>query len=297
MSLKYINHKKFFLLILPLFLQLCFNLSFAFALHPRDVVSEKEKGNYLRAIEIFKQLPKRQQSASSLVAVAEAYWALGLNKEADKYFSQALTFKNLSKKKRAYLWISRGVIEFQKHNFTLAVLYAKKALPLTNEFPLLKARAELLIGDSLFEQENFSSAEKHYKEALKYSAKDEKPAVYYRLGETALKIGALNKALNYYKMVPINYSKGVKSLKKLAFIYTKLKDYKNALEAIQTGKKLYPDEFEDSYIDYLYLLSALKAGKQKLAEQILQKAEKDYPASDNWLLLMKSEKELAYWRE
>jgi ATP/maltotriose-dependent transcriptional regulator MalT len=65
---------------------------------------------------------------------------------------------------------------------------------------------------------------------------------------------------------------------------------------IQKGKGEYSEAFLDSWGDYGLVQISIAKGELPKAQSVLSEAQKQYPASDPWLILMQAALEQAEWK-
>jgi tetratricopeptide (TPR) repeat protein len=271
--------------------------SLAHAQHPVDVQRLTAEGDYFKALSLYELLPARQLDQDTYISAAKSAWALGLTKQATELFDTVLRNKDLNQDDRARVTLSRAVIEYQEERYQEASLFAEKAVGYLVEKAPLRGRALLLLGQSLLRLGAYASAEQKLVGALSDAASSDRPDVAFSLGTAQLKLGKLTEAERSFKAIPTDHIRAANAVRSLAGISLQTDQGDRARFWIERGKGNYPEAFLDSWSDYGLTTVALKAGDMPQAREVVEKAEKRYPPSDAWLILMQAALEQAEWNQ
>jgi tetratricopeptide (TPR) repeat protein len=265
------------------------------AQHPVDVQRLAAEGDYFKALAVYELLPSRQLDQDTYVSAAKSAWALGLTKQASALFDTVLRKQGLSDDDRARLTLSRAAIEHQEERYQEAALFAEKAAGYIVEKAPLRGRALLLLGQSLLRLGAYASAEEKLLEAFADAAPSDRPDVAFSLGTVQLKLGKLAEAERAFKAIPTDHLRAASAVRLLAVISLQSEQGDRARFWIERGKSNYSEGFLDSWGDYGLATVALKADNIAEARAVVEKAEKRYPPSDGWLILMQAALEQAEW--
>ena len=275
----------------------CFILSAAAsAQHPIDVQRKTADGDYIGALALYDRMPRRQVTTPAVIAAGKAAWALSLPERAMAEFDQALQDKELSGGERARLLLSRGAIEFQEGRSQVAILYAERALQLLREPSSLQAKAWLLWGESLSQLKSYGAAEDKYQKALSASLPAERPEVHYLLGVCQMKLGRLSEARQNFEQVPLEHPRTPETLRSLAELSLQEGRHAQAIFWLNKGRKDYPDQFLDCWVDYTLLRAAAQMNDAKQVRRLQEEAQNKYPPSDHWLTLLNAAAESFNWQ-
>jgi tetratricopeptide (TPR) repeat protein len=269
----------------------------AHAQHPVDVQRLTAEGDYFNALSVYELLPARQLDHDTYVAAGKSAWALGLTKQASALFDAVLRKQDLNDDERARLTLSRAAIEYQEERYQEAALFAEKSAAYIAEKAPLRGRALLLLGQSLYRLGAYASAEEKLIEALSDAAPSDRPDVAFSLGTAQVKLGKLADAERSFKAIPTDHPRAATAVRSLAAISLQSDQGDRARFWIERGKSNYSEGFFDSWGDYGLATVALKAGNLAEARAVVDKAEKRYPPSDGWLILMQAALEEAEWNQ
>ncbi|MCO6431759.1 MAG: tetratricopeptide repeat protein [Deltaproteobacteria bacterium] len=258
------------------------------AQHPIDVQRLSAKGEHFDALVAYQKLPKRRTTSEAVNAAARSAWALSLPKLAIEEFDKVLQDKNLDQVERARVYLSRGIIEFQEDRFQVAQLYAEKSLALLDEPSPLRSKVWFLWGESLERLGQYGPAEEKYAKALEESLKEEKGDIYFSLGSCQLRLGKFEKARENFEQVPLRHDKTDIAMRRLAQLALQAGQHEQAEFWLIKGRSDYPESFLDSWVDYAMLKIAIKKNDRQQAEEVTERARKQYPPSDPWLVLLES---------
>lgn len=267
----------------------------AHAQHPVDVQRLAAEGDYFKALSVYELLPTRQLDQDTYVSAAKSAWALGLTKQASALFDTVLRKQDLNNDDRARLTLSRAAIEYQEERYQEAALFAEKAAGYIAEKAPLRGRALLLLGQSLLRLGAYAPAEVRLIEALSDAAPSDRPEFAFSLATVQLKLGKLAEAERSFQAIPAEHPRAASAVRSLALISLQSDQADRARFWIERGKSNYSEGFLDSWGDYGLATVALKAGNMAEARAVVEKAEKRYPPSDGWLILMQAALEQAEW--
>ncbi len=268
----------------------------AHAQHPIDIQRLSAEGDHFKALSLYELLPHRQFDTDTYVSAAKSAWALGLTKQATSLFDSVLRGDSLSLDDQARVTLSRGVIDFQEERFQEAALFAEKAAALLPEKSPLRGRALLLLGQSLLKVGAYATAEEKLLRSLADSIQSDRPEVVFALGSAQLKLGKLTDAEKSFKAVPTEDVRAPMAVRSLASIALQTSQSDRARFWFARGRSSYPEAFLDSWADYGVTKAALDAGDIGHARSVVEKAEKRFPPSDAWLILMRAALENAEWK-
>ncbi|MEY4701066.1 MAG: hypothetical protein RL326_1253 [Pseudomonadota bacterium] len=268
----------------------------AHAQHPIDIQRLSAEGDHFKALSLYELLPHRQFDTDTYVSAAKSAWALGLTKQATSLFDSVLRGDSLSPEDRARVTLSRGVIDFQEERFQEAALFAEKAASLLPEKSPLRGRALLLLGQSLLKVGAYATAEEKLLRSLADSIQSDRPEVVFALGTAQVKLGKLTDAEKSFKAVPTEDARAPMAVRSLASIALQTNQSERARFWFERGRSSYPEAFLDSWADYGVTKAALEAGDVERARLVVEKAEKRFPPSDAWLILMRAALENAEWK-
>jgi len=265
------------------------------AQHPIDIQRLSAEGDHFKALSLYELLPHRQFDTDTYVSAAKSAWALGLTKQAIALFDSVLRGDALSSEDRARITLSRGVIDFQEERYQEAALFAEKASALLPEKSPLRGRALLLLGQSLLKVGAYATAEEKLLRALADSTQSDRPEIVFALGSAQIKLGKLTDAEKSFKAVPTEDSRAPLALRSLASIALQTNQSERAQFWFERGRSSYPEAFLDSWADYGMTKAALESGNINHARAVVERAEKRFPPSDTWLILMRAALEHAEW--
>lgn len=265
------------------------------AQHPIDIQRLSAEGDHFKALSLYELLPHRQFDTDTYVSAAKSAWALGLTKQSIALFDSVLRGETLSSEDRARITLSRGVIDFQEERYQEAALFAEKASTLLPEKSPLRGRALLLLGQSLLKVGAYATAEEKLLRALADSIQSDRPEIVFALGSAQIKLGKLTEAEKSLKAVPTEDARAPLAVRSLASIALQTNQSERAQFWFERGKSSYPEAFLDSWADYGMTKAALESGNINHARAVVERAEKRFPPSDTWLILMRAALEHAEW--
>ncbi len=265
------------------------------AQHQIDVQRLSAEGEHLRALTLYELLPTRKMGTDTQIAAAKSSWALGLNRQAAEKFDMVLRDVNLSMENRARITLSRGVLEYQEQRYPEASLYAEKTISYLRDTSPLRGRAYLLWGQSLSRTGAYGAAQEKLERALADADEADKAEINFALGMVEMRIGKLEKAEGRFKAIPAQHDRSAASVRALASIALQTQQIEQARFWIEKGKSAYPEAFLDSWAEYGLMQVALVSGDLATARKLTEEAQKNYPASDSWLILMRAALEESEW--
>lgn len=268
----------------------------AVAQHPVDVQRLNAEGEHMKALAMYELLPTRAVTIEARIAAAKSSWALGLNRKAADAFDAILRDQSISGDTRARLTLSRGVIEFQEERYPEASLFAEKAVSLLPEPSPLRSRAYLLWGQSLSRSNAYSSGVERLEAAIQEASAGDKPEIHFAIGAAEIRLGRFSDAERHLKAIPTDHERAPATVRLLATIALETHQEDRARFWIEKGRKDYPEAFIDSWGNYGLLQAALSKGEIPVARDVLSEAQKQYPPSDPWLILMQAALEQAEWK-
>jgi tetratricopeptide (TPR) repeat protein len=279
------------------FLLGCLSSTLVFAEHPIDVQKLSAEGDHFKALAMYELLPDRRLDEDTHLAAARSAWALGMTRQASELFDAVLRGDAIDSDERARITLSRGILEYQEERYQEAVLFAEKAASLLPEGAPLRGRAMLLWGQSLYKAQAYSSAEEKLARALLDAAPSDRPDVALALGRALIKLGKLSEAEKTLKMIPASHEYAAEAVRMLASISLQTKQSERARFWIEKGRSDYTDAFLDSWADFGLVTVALESNDLPRARNVVERAERRLPPSDNWLILMQAALEQAEWKE
>ena len=271
-------------------------VSAAHAQHPMDVQKLSADGDHLKALAMYELLPARTMTIDARIAAAKSAWALGLNTQAAETFDVILRDDQLSSDTRARLLLSRGVLEYQEGKYQEAALFAEKTVSYLPQSSPLRGRAYLLWGQTLMRLSAYGTAQDKLLIALEDSASADKPEINYSLGLLEMRLGRHAEAEKHLKAIPTDHERAAATVRLLAAISIETNQPDRARFWIQKGKGEYSEAFLDSWGDYGLVQISIAKGELPKAQSVLSEAQKQYPASDPWLILMQAALEQAEWK-
>ena len=266
------------------------------AQHAIDVERLAAEGEYYEAWLQYTQLPRRRRTTAAVIAAAKSAMALGLAKQAQSEFDLALADDSLRDVDRARIALHKGVIEFQEGRYRVAIIQAEKAIQLIDTKGPLQARAWLLWAESLSQLGQHGAAEPKYRQALSESLQSENAELSFKLAECLFSLGKYDEAEKYYKKVPTQSVRSSSSIRQLAAISLERKDYKRVQFWLSEGRKRFPNQFLDSWVDYAFALVAIDKKDDELLTTVLERAVKRYPPADHWRTLLEAAAEEYNWK-
>lgn len=275
----------------------CLFSTLVFAEHPIDVQKLSAEGDHFKALTMYELLPDRRLGEDTHIAAAKSAWALGLTRQAADLFDGILRGTSIDVDERARITLSRGIIEYQEERYQEAALFAEKAASSLPEKSPLRGRAMLLWGQSLYKAKAYASAEEKLLRALGDISPTDRADVALALGTVQIKLGKLTDAERALKMIPTDHSYAPEAIRLLAVIALQSNQNDRARFWIERGKTNYSDAFLDSWAEFGLVKIALEADDIGQARGIVDRAQKRFPPSDNWLILMQAALEQAEWKE
>lgn len=265
------------------------------AQHQIDVQRLSADGEHLKALTLYEILPARKMSTDTRIAAAKSSWALGLNRQAAEQFDTVLRDATLSLENRARITLSRGVLEYQEERYPEASLYAEKTISYLRESSPLRGRAYLLWGQSLSRTGAYGAAEYKLEQALSDADEADKAEINFALGMVEMRIGKLERAEERLRAIPAQHDRSATAVRALASIALQTNQTERARFWIEKGKSAYPEAFLDSWAEYGLMQVAVASGDLPAARKLVDEAQKNYPASDSWLVLMRAALEESEW--
>jgi hypothetical protein len=98
-------------------------------------------------------------------------------------------------------------------------------------------------------------------------------------------------------MIPAQHQYAPEAIRMLAGIALQSRQNDRARFWIEKGRSSYADSFLDSWADFGLVKVAVEANDLPQARTVVDKAQKRFPPSDPWLILMQSALEQAEWNE
>lgn len=274
--------------------------NYALCQTPSDVEKLASEGEYFRAMVKFETLPRKKQTADALIAAGRSAWALSLPKVAIEKLEAALAKADLegsivAPSERARVMLYRGIIEFQEDRFQTAVAYAERAIKSLDEPSTLRAKALLLQGEALEQQNMYGSAEPKLVQAMAEGSVQDLPNIAFSLARTQRKLGKYDDAIEVLKSVPIEHERASEALRMIADIsFSQGKDTDGAFW-LTKGKELFPDNFVDSWVSYGLLRGAIADKDTEKVIEISKNAASRYAPSDYWFTLLDALAETYLW--
>jgi tetratricopeptide (TPR) repeat protein len=267
----------------------------AMAQHPVDVQKLSASGEHFKALALYELLPMKKVGTDTRVFVAKSAWALGLNRQAGEIFDAVLRDPQISQESRARLTLSRGAIEYQEDRHQEAALYAEKSVSLLKDQSPLRGRAYLLWGQALMKAGAYGTAEEKLISALADAEEADKPEINFALASVEMRLGKLGAAEKHLRSIPTDHERTPLAVRMLAAIAIETQSFARAQFWIEKGKSDYPEGFIDSWADYGLLQVSLAEGDLLKARGLVDQANKQYPPSDSWLILMQAALEQSEW--
>ena len=269
----------------------------SFAQHASDVQKLSADGEHFKALAMYELLPSKKLVMETRVAAAKSAWALGLNRQAADGFDSILRDPNIAPDIRTRLVLSRGVIEYQEERYQEAALYAEKAISYMLESVPLRGRAYLLWGQSLLRTGTYASAHEKFEKALLDVQPQDRAEAQFALGLVQIKLARYEDAQKNLEAIPMDHDRTPVAVRMLAGLSLETRHYDRAKFWIEKGKTDYPEAFVDSWGDYGLVQAALSRGDFEEARRGTDSAQKQFPPSDSWLVLMQASLELAEWKK
>lgn len=267
------------------------------AQHPAEVQKLSADGEHMKALAMFELLPNKKLMTETRIAAAKSAWALGLNRQAAEGFDSVLRDPSISQDIRTRLILSRGVIEYQEERYQEAALYAEKAITYMRESVPLRGRAYLLWGQSLLRTGAYVSAHEKFEKALSDVQPQDRPEAHFALGLVELKLSRYADAQKNLEAIPMDHPRTPVAVRMLAGISLETHQYDRVTFWVEKGKVDYPEAFVDSWGDYGLVQAAIARGDLDEARRVTDIAQKQFPASDSWIILMQASLEVAEWKK
>jgi len=269
----------------------------ALAQHTSDVQRLVADRDYYEALKLYQVMPERKKTSETMIAAAKSAWAMSLPQKAIDEFEKALRDNSLTKVQRARLLLSRGVIEFQEDRFRVAILFAERVVETLNEASPLRSKAWLLWAEALSKLKSYGAAEDKYQKALKECDLEDSPNIFYALGSIQLKLGKLDESRKSFEHIPLQNANAPLAIRKLAEIALQEKKFKQAGFWLAKGKEEFPEQFVDSWVEYVLLQVAIYNGDREAVLNIQKNAENKFPPSDEWISLLNAAVEEFMWND
>lgn len=263
--------------------------------HPIDIQRLAARGDYYEALLAYERIPKRVMTSDAVLAAAKSAWALSLPDRAIEEYEHLLAQPGLPITERARIELSRGIIELQEGRPQVAVVYAERAVNRLADPSELRSRIWLLWAESLAAVKSLDMAEDRYTKALEEAAPESRAEIYFLRGQCRMMLGKDFDAVSDLKEVPLHNDRTGASLRYLAQIEYKLNNIQESAFWLETGRKDYPEDFLDSWVDYVLLTNAADEGSILKVRSIREEANKKYPPSDYWISLMEARAEALEW--
>jgi tetratricopeptide (TPR) repeat protein len=264
--------------------------------HAIEVQRTAARGEYLKALTLYDQMPQRRATKDARIAAAKSAWALSLPGRAIEEFDRVLRQEQMSDEDRARLLLSRGIIDYQEGRFQVAILFAEKAVSALRAASSLRAKAWLLWGESLMSLESFGAAEDKYLKALSECGAGEQADIHFLLGACEMKLGRLDQASAHLEEVPMDHERAPAAIRHLVEIALERKQDKEAQFWLTRGREMFPERFLDSWVDYALVQAAIRTGNAQQVESVRADANRKFPPSDPWLTLLNAASESFYWQ-
>lgn len=278
-----------------LILVLCANS--VVAQHPIDVERLVAEQKDFEAITLFQKLPRRQIKSSTLVAVSKSAWILGLSEKASEYLNLALQDEELTEVERSKIIYQQALIEFQESRYREAAILIKKSLNLLQEPSPLRGLVLMLAGDTANKLNAPADVLKYYKQAADEISHDLIAEVNFRLATVAKEKGEFDEAIKLFRKLPLEHKRSAEAIRSMAEIAIDNNNPQLAANFLQKGRELYPDEFIDSWVDYVLTNAAISGGETSVVRNRRSEALTKYPASDEWITLLDATAEVYEWTE
>jgi len=97
--------------------------------------------------------------------------------------------------------------------------------------------------------------------------------------------------------IPMDHPRTPVAVRMLAGISLEIQQYDRVKFWVEKGKIDYPEAFVDSWGDYSLVQAAIARGDLAEARRIAEIAQKQFPASDSWIILMQASVEVAEWKK
>ncbi len=268
-----------------------------FAEHPIDVERLSANGDHLKALAAYDRIPLRVRTIESTVAAGKSAWALGLAERAIKEFEAVLKEPSLKQRIRAELLLNRAIIEYQEGRTQSAIFFVEKASALGATNPAISSAIYMLWGDALMQADTFGAAEEKYERAMQDANNDERSEISYRLGLCRERLGKQQAAEESFERVSLKSERTPETIRHLALLALDAQRYDDVRFWLEKGRNEFPQQFLDSWTDYALLKAALQKKDSELAKKIYSEAQKKYPPSDPWLVMLNAEAEVTAWKQ
>ena len=255
---------------------------------PIDVQRATAEGDHVTALVRFSRLPRGRLTTPAILAAARSAWALSLTARADDLFAQAAQQRGLTDEEHGDILLSRGVIAFQDGHFEVAKHYAGQLVSIRGLSPVLESKGRVLWAEALFELGELAAAEHQYVEALEKTSPSIRGGVEYRLGLCELRLGKQREAMQHLERVPLEHPDAASAVRALGEAAYNTGEWADALFWLQTGRSRFPDNFLDSWTDFVLVRAALAQGKLKDAGSVLEQAEARFGSGDPWITLARA---------
>jgi tetratricopeptide (TPR) repeat protein len=284
-------------LIIAATLSLSSGVQFAVAQHSSEITKLHSEGEYFKALSMYELLPEKKVTDEAKIAAAKSAWALGLNRQAAEQIDAILRSGEINADTRTRLVLSRGVIEYQEERYQEAALFAEKAIGFMTDPSPLRGRAYLLWGQSLFRTGTYGDARDKFMSALGDARGVDRAEANFSLGLVEVKLSRYDEAQKRLEAIPVDHERTGAAIRLLADIALETHQAGKAKFWIEKGRSDHPDSFVDSWADYALLRVAVERGDLDEARRLAESAQKNFAASDPWIILMQATVEQAEWKK
>lgn len=278
-------------------ISLIFVLSDALAEHPIEVHRASAEGKFYEALKLYESLPRRKRGVEVTLEAAESAWALGLPEKAKELYNELLTQDELTSRKRARIFLARGIIEYQEGSPQTAIVYADRARQHIEADSPEQVKVSLLLGDAYRAAGELGKAREVLEEGLDAANSSERPEIHFRLGLIEKELANYEQAQRHLQAVPVEHARTGKAIRYLAEVTLENGQYDHAKFWLEKGRTEFPREFLDSWVDYALMEVAVQQEDLSAVETIRNEAREKFPPSDSWLTLLEASAERFQWAE
>lgn len=196
------------------------------------------------------------QNIKTRLQIGESYMAIGIYSEALEFF-ETVKLKDLNGAYTDRLFLNLGQIHLNESKFQEAERVAKTFLNTFPESPRVP-EALLILADAYQGQKQFGDSIRTYRTIL--SEHNFKISlVHYRLAETHFAQGNLRQSTRAHRKAIDTYDRKIRNLPefiqtayyKLGILLHMQGKFKGSLDALQAGRKLFPDHALRDWADFL----------------------------------------------
>lgn len=222
------------------------------------------------------------QNIKTRLQIGESYMAIGIHSEALEFF-ETVKLSDLNGAYTDRLFLNLGQIHLSETQFKEAERVAKTFLNTFPESPRVP-EALLILADAYQGQKRFDDAIRTYRTLL--SDHDfKKSLMHYRIAETHFAKGNLRQSVQAHRKAIDTYDRKIRNLPefiqtayyKLGILQHMQGNFKGSLDALQAGRKLFPDHPLRDWADFLIADNLDQLNRKDDAFKELNQLVESYP--------------------